>query len=65
MNSYAAKLMTYYLVQQLQWEGFSISYISKHFAMDWRTVKKYLGMSEFEYEPHQEAQTDRKKEPEP
>jgi hypothetical protein len=40
MNSYAAKLMTYHFVHELQREGFSISYNSKHFVMNWRTVKK-------------------------
>lgn len=65
MNLYATKLMTYHLVHQLQREGFSISYISKHFVMDWRTVKKYLSLSEPEYEQFLEAQTDRKKELEP
>lgn len=65
MNPYASKLMTYHLVHQLQREGFSVSYISKYFVMDWRTVKKYLSMSEPEYEQFLEAQSDRKKELEP
>ena len=65
MNPYAAKLMIYHLVHQLQRQGFSISYIRKYFVLDWRTVMKYLSMSEPEYEQFLEAQSDRKKELEP
>ena len=42
--------MTYHLVHQLHRDGFSISYISKYFVLDWRTVKRYLNMTETEYE---------------
>ena len=65
MNSYAKKLMTYHLVHQLHREGFSIAYISKHFVLDWRTVKKYLRLSEAEYEAFLLTQSERKKELEP
>jgi hypothetical protein len=65
MNSYAKKLMTYHLVHQLNREGFSISYISKHFDLDWRTVKKYLRLSEAEYEAFLHTQAERKKGLEP
>lgn len=65
MNSYAKKLMTYHLVHQLHRDGFSISYISKHFVLDWRTVKKYLRLSEAEYEAFLLTHSERKKELEP
>lgn len=42
--------MTYHLVNQFHSDGFSIFYISKYFVLDWRTVKKYLSMTEPEYE---------------
>ena len=65
MNSYAKKLMTYHLVHQLHRDGFSISYISKYFVLDWRTVKRYLTMTEAEYEAFLLTQSERKKGLEP
>ncbi|MGZ4023512.1 MAG: IS21 family transposase [Flavisolibacter sp.] len=54
--------MTYHLVNQFHRDGFSISYISKHFGLDWRTVKKYLSMTEPEYEAFLHIQSQRRKE---
>jgi IS30 family transposase len=65
MNSYAKKLMAYHLVHQLHHQGFSISYISKHCELDWRSVKKYLSMSEAQYEAFLHTQCERKKQLEP
>lgn len=62
MNSYAKKLMAYHIVHQLSREGFSVAAISKHLVMDWRTVRKYLDMSEAEYEQFLGKQTERKRE---
>jgi len=50
MNSYAKKLMTYHIVHQLHKDGLSISRISEELVLDWRTVKKYLSMTEQSYE---------------
>ena len=61
MNAYAKKLMTYHIVHQLSREGFSVLAICKHLVMDWRTVKRYLVMSEEEYEQFIEKQSERKR----
>jgi len=42
--------MTYYEIHRMSLEGHSVSQISKHLGLDWRTVKKYLSMGEQEYE---------------
>ena len=65
MNAYARKLMTYHIVHQLHREGLSAARISKELVMDWRTVKKYLSMSEKEYETFISGQSERKRELEP
>lgn len=65
MNRYARKLMTYHIVHQLNREGMSASRISRELVMDWRTVKKYLSMSEKEYETFIQEQSERKKGLEP
>jgi hypothetical protein len=65
MNAYAKRLMTYQLVHRLHHQGFSISYISKHCELDWRSVKKYLAMTEAQYEVFLQTQLERKKELEP
>jgi hypothetical protein len=62
MNAYAKKLMTYHTVQQLSREGFSVSAICKHLVMDWLTVRKYLSMSEVEYEQFLSKLSERKRE---
>lgn len=62
MNSYAKKLMTYHKVHQLRREGLSIVRISKTMELDWRTVKKYLSLTELEYEQFLQQQGERKKE---
>src|SRR5680860_213112 len=50
MNYYLNKFMTYYEIHRMSLEGHSVSQISKHLGLNWRTVKKYLSMGEQEYE---------------
>jgi len=50
MNYYWNQLMTYYEIHRLSREGHSIARIAKYTRMDWRTIKKYLQMTEQEYE---------------
>lgn len=50
MNYYLNKFMTYYEIHRMSLEGHSVTQISNHLALNWRTVKKYLSMSEQEYE---------------
>ncbi len=42
----------YHEIHHLSRLGFSISKISRHLALNWRTVAKYLHMSEYEYEQY-------------
>ena len=46
MNPYLSKLMIYHQVHQLSRDGFSISYISKFFGLNWRTVKRLLSIED-------------------
>jgi hypothetical protein len=41
--------------------GRSITHIADFLVMNWRTVKKYLSMDEFEYEAFLENQSNRQK----
>lgn len=50
MNYYLNKFMTYYEIHRMSLEGHSVTQISNHLALNWRTVKKYLSMDEKEYE---------------
>lgn len=50
MNYYLNKFMTYYEIHRMSLEGHSVTQISNHLVLNWRTVKKYLSMSEKEYE---------------
>lgn len=61
MNVYVAKMLMYHQVQQLFSEGYSIARISSITGLHWRTVDKYVGMSQQEFERLQESQWDRKK----
>jgi transposase len=42
LTPYLSKLMMYHEVHRLSREGFSISYISNHLGLNWRTVKRLL-----------------------
>jgi hypothetical protein len=61
MNVHLAKLMTYFKIHQMDREGQSVSQISKFLVINWRTVKKYLAMSEQEYQDFLVKQSERKK----
>lgn len=65
MNAYAKKIMTYHTVHQLQRDGLSISQIGKELVLNWRIVKKYLSMTESDYEQFLLNQSERKKDLEP
>ncbi len=65
MNKYLNKLIMYHEIQRLNREGSSISYIADYLVLNWRTVKKYLSMSESEYEAFISGQANRKKDLEP
>jgi len=51
----------YYEIQKQQWNGKSPSQIAEYLVMDTRTVKKYLAMSEKDYEASLENQSRRTK----
>lgn len=53
--------MTYYEIHRMSLEGHSISQISNHLVLNWRTVKKYLSMSEQEYEEFLIKSSEKKK----
>lgn len=44
------KWIMYYQIKSMERDGHSVTSISNELVMDWRTVKKYLSMSEVEYE---------------
>lgn len=46
MNPYLSKIMIYHEVHKLRRAGFSVSYISKHLVMNWRTVKRLLSIKD-------------------
>jgi hypothetical protein len=46
MTPYLSKLVIYHQVHQLSRDGFSISYISKFFGLNWRTVKRLLSIED-------------------
>ena len=51
----------YYEVHKLKREGFKTAQISRHLILDYRTIKKYLAMSEEEYQDFLEVQSSRHK----
>ena len=53
--------MTYFQIKKMQQEGHSLSAIGRHLSLDRRTVKKYLSMSEQEYEAFLDSQSHRRK----
>ncbi len=62
MNVHSAKFIMYYDAHKLYRDGYSVFRISKLLGLNRRTVKKYLAMSEQEYESFLISQSDRKKE---
>jgi hypothetical protein len=51
----------YHQVQKLSAEGYSVSKISAITGLHWRTVDRYIGMTEHEFEAFQENQSARRK----
>jgi len=49
-------------IHRMKKEGFKLSQISRHFLLDYRTVKDYLTMSEDDFELFTQNQTERTKE---
>lgn len=61
MNVFIAKILMYHQIQQLDAEGYSVSKISSLVHLNRRTVKKYLAMTESQFESFQDNLSDRKK----
>jgi transposase len=61
MRKLMQKLIMYFEVHKLKREGLKTAQISRHLVLDYRTVKKYLRMSEQEYEDFLEVQSTRHK----
>ncbi|WP_139125742.1 hypothetical protein [Arcticibacter eurypsychrophilus] len=61
MNAFLSKFMMYYEIKRMNSEGRSISKISKALSCNRRTVKKYLGLSDQEFEAFLKSQSTRTK----
>jgi len=61
MRKLMQKLIMYYEVHKLKREGLKTAQISRHLILDYRTIKKYLAMSEEEYQDFLEVQSSRHK----
>lgn len=61
MNAHLAKFIMYYEIQRMHREGHSQSKISDALKLNRRTVRKYLSMSEADYQAFLIKQTERKK----
>lgn len=61
MNVFLAKILMYHQIRQLSGEGYSLNKISAVTGLHWRTIKKYLSMTETEFEEFQNSLSDRKK----
>lgn len=65
MRSYFNKLMMYHEIHKMKRDGFSDSRISRELVMSRHTVRRYLSMSEEEYNLFLEKQSKRKRELQP
>ena len=65
MKAYFNKLMMYHEIHKMKRDGFSDSRIGKELVISRHTVKRYLSMSEEEYNLFLEKQSKRKKELQP
>jgi transposase len=61
MNVFIAKVLMYHQIQLLHAEGYSLVKISSIVGINRRTVKRYLEMTEKEFEAFQDSISDRKK----
>ena len=61
MNEFVNKLIMYHQIQKMSRDGWSKTRISNFLGIDWRTVSKYLKMSEEAYLDFIEAQSNRQK----
>jgi len=61
MNEFLNKLIMYHQIQKMHRDGWSKSRISEFLSLDWRTVSKYIKMSEDEFLAFIEAQSNRQK----
>lgn len=62
MNEFYNKLIMYHQIHQMKQNGYSVSKIADSLVLNWRTVKKYLQMTEGEFYEYQTALRQRKKE---
>ena len=62
MNAHLAKFIMYFEIHRMHREGHSNSKINELLGIHRRTIRKYLSMSEKEYESFLVSQSDRKKE---
>jgi DNA-binding transcriptional MerR regulator len=53
------QLIMYYEIHRFKEEGFSIRRIAKHLKMDFRTVRKYLGMHQEDFERFLDSKSER------
>jgi transposase len=65
MGAYFNKLMMYHEIHKMKRDGFSDSRISRELVISRHTVKRYLSMSEQEYNFFLEKQSNRKRELQP
>lgn len=61
MNEILNKLIMYHQIQKMSREGWSKARISEFLGINWRTVSKYLEMSEDSFIAHMKAQNNRQK----
>lgn len=61
MNVFIAKFFMFQQVKYLSAHGYSIAKISSMTGLHWRTIKKYLGMTEQQFEAFQDQLSNRKK----
>ena len=61
MNKYFTKLIMYHEIHKLKREGHSVSFISRHLALNWRTVDHYLRMGEADFDRLMDRQSARKR----
>ena len=62
MNEFTNKLIMYHQIHKMKRDGWSISKIADFLVLNWRTVKKYLQMTEDEFFEYQVSQRQRHKE---